>query len=114
MAYLTKDGKGPYPNKAGEYCGNYNPNSYFHEYTDLEKFCEQPHNEEEKKRHREWLSKMRFGRPRPCKAGTTEEMEVMGWVGLYLKEDSTFLLPGATTVPTPPELMEPPQKGEEK
>lgn len=27
MAYMTKDGFGPYPNKAGEYCGNYLPES---------------------------------------------------------------------------------------
>jgi hypothetical protein len=44
MAYMASDGQGPYPNKAGEFCGNYYP------------------------------------------AGTIEEMEARGFVGLYLKK----------------------------
>lgn len=35
IAYMTKDGKGPYPNKKGEYCGNHLPSAIllrnFHE-----------------------------------------------------------------------------------
>lgn len=86
MAYMTKDGLGPYPNKAGEYCGNHNP-----------KYSQggEVH----------WT--IRCGRPRPCKAGTTEELEADGWMGLYLKDDSPYSNPGDADVPTPPELLEP-------
>lgn len=56
MAYMTHNGKGPYPNKRGEYCGNYLPTANREQY----------------------LQKMRFGRPRPCESGTTKEMEARG------------------------------------
>ncbi len=81
MAYMT----GPYPNKAGEFCGNHHPT------------------------YDTARPEMRWGRPRPCKAGTTEEMEAQGFVGLYLKEDQPILpwQDNATAIPTPPELMEP-------
>lgn len=90
MAYMSQGAcpGGPYPNKAGEYCGNYLPES---------KGC--------------LKAKMRFGRPRPCEAGTTEEMEANGYVGLYLKEDRQ-LLEWELECPTPPELLEPPQQQE--
>lgn len=87
MAYMTKDGKGPHPNKAGEYYGNHRKGS---------QYCTDEAT----------LAIVRFGRPRPCKAGTTEEMEKRGLVGLYLKEDQK-LGPDDVEIPTPPELMEP-------
>jgi hypothetical protein len=96
MAYMTKDGGGPYPNKAGEFCGNHLPNSKMNFYP---RDPEGIHN-------KEYWAKMRFGRPHSCKAGTTEEMEARGYVGLYLKED-TPLFDWEVEVPTPPELMEP-------
>lgn len=82
---------GPYPNKAGEYCGNY----YLHQ------------SSEETERLKAYLARMRFGRPRPCQAGTMEEMEKDGYVGLYLKEDRE-LMSWEKECPTPPELLEPP------
>lgn len=82
MAYMT-NGKGPYPNKAGEYCGNHG-------------------------RAVVTISEnMRAGRPRPCKAGTTAELQAQGVVGLYLKEDRK-LMEWEEECPTPPGLMEPP------
>ena len=54
----------------------------------------------------DWLSKMRFGRPHPCKAGTTEEMTEMGFVGLYLKHDQ-ILHDWEKEVATPENLKEP-------
>lgn len=82
MAYMT----GPYPNKAGEYCGNHQPG------LDAVR------------------PEMRLGRPRSCKAGTTEELEVRGWFGLYLKEDQPHEAwrDNVVEIPTPPELQEPP------
>jgi hypothetical protein len=60
----------------------------------------------------EWLAQMRFGRPRPCAAGTTEEMEDKGFVGLYLKNDSGKLFDWEKEVlPTPDELKEPEANG---
>ncbi len=97
MACMTKDGKGPYPNKAGEYCGNHLPG---------EKMNFNPR-DPDGIHHQEYLAKMRFGKPHSCKTGTSEEMEAKGYVGLYLKEDSTTLHEGDVEIPTPPELMEP-------
>lgn len=88
MAYMNGD-KGPYPNKAGDYCGNHLKGS-------------------KALSLKAWLLRMRFGRPRPCKAGTTEEMEAKGFVGLYLKQDRTLRPDEGTEIPTPPELQEPP------
>jgi len=88
MAYMV-DGKGPYPNKAGEFCGNHHPESRpfpgVHE--------------------KEYLATMRLGLPRPCKA--TYVTAENGWVGLYLKEDRP-LRECETPCETPPELLEPP------
>ena len=100
MAYMTKDGKGPYPNRAGEHCGNHLVGSRAYAADG-----ESP--EQAAKIQDCWLATMRFGLPRKCKAGTSEEIVANGWVGLYLKEDSK-LLPGEVEIPTPPELMEPP------
>lgn len=84
MAYMTANGKGPYPNKVDEYYGNCN------------------------KDNQSLPNTHRRGRPHACKAGTIEEMEAAGWFGLYLKEDQKVPLPsGAIEIPTPPELMEP-------
>lgn len=90
---------GPYPDKAGEYCGNH-PKGH-------QALCMygQPQSEADAQQ-RAWLATMRFGRPRPCKAGTSEEMEARGYVGLYLKESRT-LFDWEVFCPTPPELMEP-------
>lgn len=79
MAHMI-DGKGPYPDKAGEFCGNHLPGS-----PPCLAFNETPR--EAERHQREWLSRMRFGKPSRCKAGSSEEMAADGCVGLYLKED---------------------------
>lgn len=99
MAYMTKDGKGPYPNKAGEYCGNHSKGSSPYAMYGQGQ-------QEAAENQKAYLARMRFGRPRPCEAGTTEEMEAKGNVGLYLKEDIRLNF-GEIEIPTPPELMEP-------
>lgn len=91
MAYMTKEGKGPYPSDAGEYCGNHQKGGR------LDPIVRE---------------RMRFGRPHSCKAGTIAEMTTQGWVGLYLKEDDTNQLPGDVHVDTPDELREPPESGD--
>jgi len=78
----TIDGKGPYPDKAGEFCGNHLPGS-----PAIRRFHESPAD----RHQREYLARMRFGKPSSCAAGTSEEMAAQGWVGLYLKEDSKLL-----------------------
>ena len=97
MAYIKKNGEGPYPNKAGEYCGNYDPENTYLDYRDISDL----------ERHKEWLSRMRFGCPRPSDTHTIQQMRDMGLVGLYLKEDDIHIYSKEYTVPTPPELMEP-------
>lgn len=94
MAYISKEGKGPYPNKTGEYCGNHYPNNKLN-------LGDREHNER-------YLHTMRFGRPHPCMGQTSKERAAKGWVGLYLKEDSPYSSDSDIDVPTPPELMEPP------
>ena len=98
MAYMVGD-KGPYPSKAGEYCGNHLPGN---------RILRQEGQTQEQAEYNQTahLATMRFGRPRPWEAGTTEELEARGWVGLYAKADMA-LLECETDVPTPPELMEP-------
>lgn len=101
MAYMSKGvvPGGPYPNKAGEYCGNHCVGS--------EPLCTLHETPQEAAVHqRECLAKMRFGRPHSCKAGTSAEMEAQGYVGLYLKEDQK-LMSWEEECPTPPELREP-------
>ena len=102
MAYMIKD-KGPYPNKAGEYCGNHYLDSRFHPPCISNETLAQA-----KKREDEWLSKMRFGRPQPTAEYTTKQFEEMGLAGLYLKENRP-LLSHETPCATPPELLEPPE-----
>lgn len=96
MAYMIVE-LGPFPNKAGEYCGNYYP--------------PEPHIHMEGERPEDWaayLRTVRFGQPHASEAGTTEERLAAGRVGLYLKKDSTGKLePERREIPTPPELMEP-------
>lgn len=87
MAYMTADGKGPYPNKAGEFCGNYHTS-----YGNDDRFLRGTH---------------RLGKPHACEAGTAEEMKAAGWMGTYLVKDLNWIVPGAIEIPTPPELMEP-------
>ncbi len=90
MAYMTKDGKGPYACYAGEFLGNFHskdgplaPGRLKHQ---------------------------RVGLPRPYAIAegskTTAELASEGWVGLYLKED-TKCLPSDVLVDTPDELREP-------
>lgn len=106
MAWIhRKTGEGPFPWDAGEYCGNYLPGK-----PAMAGWNETQ--EEAERRQARYLSTMRFGRPRDCKAGTTEEMESEGWVGLYLKESRELMLPWEKRVSTPPELMEPTEKKE--
>ena len=92
MAYETKRG-GPYPNLAGEFCGNHSVGSKplfdWHN----------PDPEEAVKRQEDYLARMRFGKPSCCQAGTSEEMARRGYVGLYLKEDRPLRV-GETPVET--------------
>ena len=80
MAYKTKDGKGPYPNKAGEFCGNYSP----WEWACCSLYGTQLQAD---KRQRDWLASKRLGKPSSCQAGTSDEMAAQGYVGAYLNED---------------------------
>jgi hypothetical protein len=100
MAYMTKEGKGPYPCYEGEFCGNYNPNHelYRRQGTTLWQA------EYEQKMY---LARMRFGRPRACGVDTIAELAAQGYVGLYLKKDDEYRLPGEVLVDTPEELREP-------
>ena len=89
MAMITESLRkltGPYPTHKGEYCGNYHP--ILDDY------------------HDKYLSRMRFGKPRDCPAGTSKAMQKRGFYGLYLKEDSP-LFDWEQPIETPPELMEP-------
>ena len=99
MAYMIGD-KGPYPNKAGDYCGNHLTGSQAYAMNRMT-------HAEAQENQKAWLSTMRFGRPRPSKAGTTKELEAKGYVGLYLKEGQPLMLGEGTEIPTPPELQEP-------
>ncbi len=80
MAYKTKDGKGPYPNRAGEFCSNHQPGELA--------ICRFDQSQAEAEQSQcDWLANKRFGRPAKCQAGTSDEMAVMGFVGVYLKKD---------------------------
>lgn len=100
MAYMTEDGRGPYPCYAGEYCGNHLPGSMAG--VRLDQSADDAKAEQD--RH---LARMRFGRPHSCEIGTSSEMVALGYVGLYLKADRGFSLPGDIMVDTPDELKEP-------
>ncbi len=99
MAHMI-DGEGPYPDKAGEYCGNHYINSPFPPLPMSNETSAQA-----AKHKRVWLLKMRFGRPRATIAYSMEQLETDGLVGLYLKEDQP-LLSFETRCDTPPELLE--------
>lgn len=102
MAAKQKDSGNIYPRHIGEYCGNHCLNS--------QPTCFNYQTQDEADRsQKEFLSRMRFGLPRPCKAGTSEEMKKIGYVGLYLLKDSN-LSSNEERCPTPPELMEPGQE----
>ncbi len=99
MAYMV-NGKGPYSDKAGEFYGNHHPGAFGTivlpgDRETREHACE---------RRDEFLARMRFGRPRPCKDASVRAEN--GWVGLYLKEDQP-LFDWETPCETPPELLEP-------
>ncbi len=100
MAHMVDD-KGPYPDNAGEYCGNHNPNDRY----PLPRIASETPAQAQK-RENEWLSRMRFGRPHATNEYTVEQLEADGIVGLYLKEDRP-LFDWETPCPTPPELLEP-------
>lgn len=102
MAWKDKrNGKGPFPMHAGEYCGNFHPS------TEPRPHLHETPPEEAAKSQAALLSKMRFGKPRPCPAGTSDEMAAQGYVGLYLKEDRPPHFEWEEPILTPPELMEP-------
>jgi len=80
MAYAA-NGRDPYPNLAGEFCGNHLPGS--------PAYCRSGESPEDaERRQEEFLARMRFGRPSKCGAGSSEEMTAQGYIGLYLKEDA--------------------------
>lgn len=103
MAYMDGN-KGPYPNKAGDWCRNHLLGSQAYARSGMT-------HSEAQENQKVWLSTMRFGRPRPYEGKTTEELEAAGFVGLYLKQDHPPMVGSGKEVeiPTPPELMEPPQ-----
>ncbi len=82
MAHTIK-GKGPYPDKAGEFCGNHKPGC-------LAILLAGESIKDADCRWAKWLEDVRFGDPSDCKAGTSKEMKAKGWVGLYLKEDRSL------------------------
>ena len=90
MAYMHTypDGStdGPFPNKRGEFCRNYNPR-YAPLRIDIET------QEEADVRELEWLSLMRFGRPGRVASDTLtlKEMAELKLVGLYFREDQPLL-----------------------
>lgn len=96
-------GAGPYPMHAGEYCGNYNK--------DWPAVSRLNQSKEGAKREQEqYLSRMRFGKPRPCQAYPTVELaEAAGLVGLYANSDS-HAFSWYVQCETPLELMEPGQE----
>jgi hypothetical protein len=77
MAYISKllspdeVWRGPYPNKAGEFCGNIGLSD-----PDL---------------GRDVLKTKRLGAPSSCLAGTSIELQAKGMAGLYLLKDQTYL-----------------------
>lgn len=98
MAYMIGD-RGPYPNKVDEYCGNHLVGS-FPELSGWQSPAAALVQQEQ------YLATMRFGRPRPCKSGTTKEMAAREFVGLYAKT-TRKLRDCETEVPTPDSLREP-------
>jgi hypothetical protein len=86
MAYMKQDKngerRGPFPNLAGEFCGNSYGEEWSHQlFDDHGSFLSgripgRP----------DWAT-VRKGRPHPCKAGSTDDLEVRGMFGLYLKAD---------------------------
>ena len=99
MAYMTKEGHVPYPNKEGEWYSNF--------YIDNEPLTmENETVEEARKSQEEFLARFRWGRPRPTTEGTTEELEEMRLVGLYLREDHA-VPEGDTEIETPEWMKEP-------
>ena len=102
MAYMTEDGKGPYPCYAGEYCGNYLPGIPPLRRNDQTQ-------QDAERQERLWLASMRFGRPHSRKQSTSAQMAAQGWVGLYLKEDYEHpsFVGHFVLVDTPDELREP-------
>lgn len=105
MAWIEKEtGKGPYPMHAGEYCGNWTKGS------PAMRTLDQTQAEAEVQQE-QYLSQMRFGKPRPCPAYPTSELaEAAGLVGLYFK-GTVVPLPWQQPITTPPELMEPGAEG---
>jgi hypothetical protein len=101
MAWRHKlTGKGPYPLHACEYCGNWTKGSRAFRQIDQTQA-------EADELQRKYLSRMRFGRPRPCpQYKTVEEAEAAGLVGLYFNSTGTPMS-WEQEVPTPPELTEP-------
>jgi hypothetical protein len=88
MAYIIKDRgqekwRGPYPNKAGEFCGN-------DERKNLRVTADGTIEAVAGAEYGGWHSakSRRIGRPSNCKMGTSEEMAAQGFVGIYLTADN--------------------------
>lgn len=116
MAYqlLNREDNGPYPCYAGEFCGN----TFGEEHNAMmEAF-------DEMRGNHHWISdrvpgrpdwtRFKKGRPRPCAAGTTEQLEIQGMYGLYLRHDVEPYPEGCepfdgpiVKIPTPECLTEP-------
>ena len=72
MAYVTSRGEGPFSHLAGEHCLNQIPDKAWWVRHGLE-------------------TNYRHGRPVPTKTHTVQQLEAMGYRGLYLKRDDPLL-----------------------
>lgn len=91
MAYIRADGSGPVLNKRGEWLTNVHRDAVT------------------KTQREEWASPARcyVDDPHSVPGGySVTRLKAHGIVGLYLGRDEP-MPPGATEVPTPPELLEP-------
>ena len=120
MAYLLlgREDQGPYPCKAGEFCGNSWGEEHnarmeaLYELMGLHRFI----GDDRPPGRPDWTL-YKKGRPRPCEAGTTEQLEAQGMYGLYLRHDvepypdSCEPSEGPIQIiDTPPDLAEPPRR----
>jgi len=99
--FYESEWNGPYPHHAGDYCGNHKY-GMIHNYHTM--FCRGQWRKE-KRAYEMWLSKMRFGIPHSCCAGTADQLKAKGVVGLYLNRDSKSTIYDVP-VPTPYKLTE--------
>ena len=95
MAYM-RDGR-VFPHLPGELVGNFNP-----------QLPPGPFNsQKEAEQSMPDMSRMRYGRPCPTPAATSEKLSADGWVGVYLT--AAIPLPAGAVEVAAPEWMSEPQ-----